>query len=103
MSWPAKGKSRLPTASKMQDASGENGNSHTGSLITAQTCLQPKQDQNRSDSNATLQPHNHVFILRMMKPTPLTTASRTLKTYTWCIDTGPAHPPGLQLNYHLPT
>lgn len=76
MSWPAKSKSRLPTASKMRDASGENGNSHTGSLITAQTCLQPKQDQNKSDSNATLQPHNHIFILHTMKPSPSKTASR---------------------------
>lgn len=41
-------------ASKIQDASEENENSHTGALITAQTRLRTKQDQSRSDSNATL-------------------------------------------------
>lgn len=63
---PAKGNSRLPAASEMQDASEENGTNHTGSPITAPASLQPKQDQNKSDNNATLQPHNHVFILRTM-------------------------------------
>ena len=101
-SWPARGKPRLLAASKARGAVRGNGNSHTGSPTAAQTCLEPKQDRNNSNNNATPQPHNRVFILHTTKRAPA--SRRTLKARTRCTDTGPQlHLLGLRLHYRFPT